>query len=71
MKNTAIRAAFKEDNFFVRTGWAGTKEDGADVKEAGDGVTLRYVPLAKPTERIEKGWLGQPAEHQVILAKAY
>lgn len=67
-----IRAAFKEGNFFVRTGWAGTKEDEAGVKEAGDGVTLRCVPLAEPTERVEKCWLtGRPAEHQVILAKAY
>lgn len=68
-----IRSAFKEGNFFVHTGWAGTKEDEAGVKEAGDGVTLRCIPLEEGTMgRVEKCWLtGRPAKHQVILAKAY
>jgi prolyl-tRNA synthetase len=66
-----IRTAFKEGNFFVHTGWSGSKDDEKGVKEAGDGVTLRCIPLEK-TARVEKCFLtGRPAEHQVILAKSY
>jgi len=67
-----IRSAFKAGNSFVYTGWAGTKEDEAGVKEAGDGVTLRCIPLEQPEQRVATCFLtGRPAEHQVILAKAY
>lgn len=67
-----IRASFKEGNFFVHTGWAGTKEDEAGVKEAGDGVTLRSIPLEQTAQIVDRCFLtGRPAEHQVILAKAY
>ncbi|HAI98304.1 TPA: proline--tRNA ligase [Candidatus Peribacteria bacterium] len=67
-----IRAAFKEGNFFVHTGWAGSKEDEKGVKEAGDGVTLRCIPLERTPQHVDTCFLtGRPAEHQVILAKAY
>ncbi|MDD4319904.1 MAG: proline--tRNA ligase [Candidatus Peribacteraceae bacterium] len=67
-----IRAAFKEGNFFVHTGWSGTKDDEKGVKEAGDGVTLRCIPLVRTAPYVDKCFLtGKPAEHQVILAKAY
>lgn len=67
-----IRAAFKEGNFFVHTGWAGSKDDEKGVKEAGDGVTLRCIPLEQTAQHVDKCFLtGKSAEHQVILAKAY
>ncbi|MFA6523653.1 MAG: proline--tRNA ligase [Candidatus Peribacteraceae bacterium] len=68
-----IREAFKDGGTpFVHTGWAGSQEDEKGVKEAGDGVTLRCIPLENAMEHVETCFLtGRPAEHQVILAKAY
>ena len=55
---------------FVRCGWDGSEESEAKIKDETK-ATIRCVPFDENPENLTCIYSGQPAQHEVIYAKAY
>ena len=55
---------------FVRSGWDGTEETEAKIKEETK-ATIRCIPFDENTKKLNCVYSGIPAKHEVIYAKAY
>ena len=55
---------------FVRCGWDGSEKTEAKIKDETK-ATIRCVPFDENPEKLKCIYSGQPAQHEVIYAKAY
>ena len=55
---------------FVRCGWDGSEDTEAKIKDETK-ATIRCVPFDENPENLKCIYSGQPAQHEVIYAKAY
>ena len=59
-----------EEGGFVRSGWDGTEETEAKIKEETK-ATIRCIPFDENPKKLNCVYSGVPAKHEVIYAKAY
>ena len=55
---------------FVRCGWDGLEETEAKIKNETK-ATIRCIPFDEKPENLRCVYSGEPAQHEVIYAKAY
>ena len=55
---------------FVRCGWDGSEKTEAKIKDETK-ATIRCVPFDENPENLRCVYSGEPAQHEVIYAKAY
>ena len=58
------------DGGFVRCGWNGDNESEKKIKDETK-ATIRCIPFDESPENLKCILTGEPAQHEVIFAKAY